>query len=106
MRRTHPRPLSGALERVTARLEPASTIARVQGAWPQAAGETVAEEAEPASERGGVVTIACRSAVWAQELALLETDLAGRLNEALGAPAERPVVRSLRFVVRGAGRAG
>lgn len=104
MRRIHPRLLAGALERVSARLEPASTLARVQGAWAQAAGETVAEETEPASERGGVVTIACRSAVWAQELALLGPDLTERLNASLGATAERPAVRSLRFVVRSPGR--
>ena len=106
MRRTHPRPLSAALERVTAGLEPATTLARVQGAWAEAAGDTVAEEAQPASERGGAVTIACRSAVWAQELSLLGPDLVERLNDALDAPPERPIVRSLRFVVRGPRRGG
>ena len=52
--------------------------------WPDVAGELIAGEAKPVSERGGTVTIACRSAVWAQELTLLGPDLVRRLNEALG----------------------
>jgi hypothetical protein len=45
------------------------------------------------------VTIACRSAVWAQELELLSGDLLERLNGALGTPGEPRPVTSLRFVV-------
>jgi hypothetical protein len=44
----------------------------------------MSSEAEPVSERAGTLTFECRSAVWAQELELLSSDLAGRLNEALG----------------------
>jgi hypothetical protein len=65
----------------------------------------VVEEAEPVSERAGTVTVACRSAVWAQELSMLAPDLAERLNRALEAPPEVPAVRELRFVVRGRGGA-
>jgi hypothetical protein len=65
----------------------------------------VVEEAEPVSERAGTVTVACRSAVWAQELSMLAPDLAERLNRALEAPPEAPAVRELRFVVRGRGGA-
>ncbi|MEA2419123.1 MAG: hypothetical protein QOE60_1329 [Thermoleophilaceae bacterium] len=77
-------------------LAPATTLARVQSAWTTVAGEAIAREAEPVSEREGVVTIACASSVWAQEIELLSRDLAGRLNEALGAPPAAPLVRSLR----------
>jgi predicted nucleic acid-binding Zn ribbon protein len=97
-----PRQIAEALASVTARAAPATTIARLQGSWEAVAGAVIAAEAEPVSERGGVVTVACRSAVWANELELLAPGLVGRLNEALGAPA----VGSLRFVVRGSGRAG
>jgi predicted nucleic acid-binding Zn ribbon protein len=90
-----PRPLAEALERVVARAAPATTLARIQGCWEQAAGSVIAAEAEPVSERRGAVTVACRSAVWASELELLAPGLIDRLNEALGAPA----VSSLRFVV-------
>ena len=100
MRRPGPRPLSAALATLTRELEPQTPIARVQRAWRETAGATLVEEAEPVSERDGTVTVACRSSVWAQDLSLLAPDLRERLNEALGAPAEAPVVRELRFVVR------
>lgn len=79
---------------------PASTLARVRRAWPAVAGARVAAEAEPVSERDGTVTVACRSAVWAQELELLSADLGRRLEEALQSGDEPPVVRRLRFVTR------
>ena len=84
-RRT-PVPLAGAVEALAARLEPQTPLSAVQRAWPEVAGEAVAAEAEPVSVRGGVVTVACRSSVWAQELTLLAPALVERLNEALGAP--------------------
>jgi predicted nucleic acid-binding Zn ribbon protein len=98
MRRQGPRLLKRALEQVAGQVAPATTLARVQSAWREVAGPVVAEEAEPVSERAGVVTVSCRSAVWAQELELLSDDLAARLNEALGGQA----VKSLRLVASGA----
>ena len=54
------------------------------------------------AERDGVVELACRSSVWAQELDLMALDLTARLNAAIG----RDAVRSLRCVAvrRGGGR--
>lgn len=92
-----PRQIAEALARVTAKAAPATTIARLQGCWESVAGPVIAAEAEPISERSGVVTVACRSAVWANELELLAPGLVDGLNEALGVT----VVGSLRFVVRG-----
>ena len=81
--------------------EPLTLLAAVQSAWPTAAGAGVAAEAEPVAERDGVVTVACRSATWAQELDLLGPELLGRLNEALSEagqpPRPRAPVRALRF---------
>jgi predicted nucleic acid-binding Zn ribbon protein len=82
-------------------------LAAVQGAWPLAAGEAVSREAEPVAERDGVVTIACRTAVWAQELDLLQIELLQRVNEALSGPdsdGTRSPVERLRFTASGAGR--
>ena len=45
----------------------------------------MAVAARPVSERDGVVTVACESGVWAQELELLGPDLLTRLETALGA---------------------
>jgi predicted nucleic acid-binding Zn ribbon protein len=98
VRRLAPRPLASSLERATALLAPATTLARVQARWRAAVGSTVAEEATPVSERDGTVTVACRSAVWAQELDLLSTDLLEGLHAALDEPSSEPTVRGLRFV--------
>jgi predicted nucleic acid-binding Zn ribbon protein len=45
-----------------------------------------------------VVTVRCRSAVWAAELTMLSEELAGQLNEALSGG---PRVKALRFIVGG-----
>ena len=83
MRRSAPRPVAVALAQVRGQAEPATVLARVQACWPQAVGAAIAAEAEPVGERAGVLTVACRSAVWAQELQLLSQEVLGRLNEAL-----------------------
>ena len=95
MRRLAPRPLARALEGVTATLAPATTLARVQGCWRDVVGEGVAAESHPVAEHDGVVTVACESAVWAQELELMGPELVARVNATLGAAA----VAGLRFRV-------
>lgn len=105
MRRPAPRPLSEALAPLSQELAPATTLARVQAAWPAVAGGGMAREAEPISERSGTVTFACRSSVWAGELTMIATELTRRLNAALGAPPESAPVRALRFVTQ-ASRSG
>jgi len=84
MRRSQPRPLAEAIERFAGDLAPPGALARVQAAWPRAAGGAIAREATPVSERAGVVTVACSSAVWAHELDLLAPAILERLGEALG----------------------
>jgi len=88
-----PRRLGEALERATERAAPETLLAAVQARWKQACGEAVAARAEPVAERGGVISVACDSATWAQELDLQQDRVRERLNEALGA--ER--VLGLRF---------
>jgi predicted nucleic acid-binding Zn ribbon protein len=78
--RRSPRPLAIALERSRATWAPASLLGEVQAAWEQAVGGVVAAEATPTAERGGVVTIACSGAVWAQELDLMGVTIVERLN--------------------------
>jgi predicted nucleic acid-binding Zn ribbon protein len=81
-----------ALDALTGALAPATVLAEVQRVWPRVAGERFARAAEPVAERDGVVTVACESAVWAQELDLLSERVVEALNEAIG----RPAVRRLR----------
>ena len=102
MRRPGPRALSVALEGVVRGAEPATLLARVQAVWPAVAGRGLSASAAPVSERDGVVTVACESAVWAQELELLGPDLLTRFGDALAGERGRPAggsVKRLRFVV-------
>jgi predicted nucleic acid-binding Zn ribbon protein len=87
MSRLAPRPLALAIGALTDDLAPATTLGRVQRAWEQAAGPAVAGACRPTGERGGVLTVTCAEAVWAQELQLMGEDVVERLNEALGGPA-------------------
>jgi predicted nucleic acid-binding Zn ribbon protein len=84
MRRRAPRPLSAAIAGLADQLAPRTTLGDVQRIWPSVVGPAVAREASPTAERGGSLTIACRSSVWAQELDLMAPELVGRLNEQLG----------------------
>jgi predicted nucleic acid-binding Zn ribbon protein len=88
VRRIAPRHLGAALGDALGASTPPGALARVQGAWAGAAGPAIAAASEPVSEREGVVTVACESAVWAHELELLKGDLERRLDA------------RLRFVVR------
>jgi predicted nucleic acid-binding Zn ribbon protein len=98
VRRLAPRPLAVALEGVLGGAEPATLLARAQALWQEAAGPGLAPFAGPSSERDGVLTVACESAVWAQELELLAPDLLTRLNTRLEAAGAGTLTR-LRFVV-------
>jgi predicted nucleic acid-binding Zn ribbon protein len=93
-RRAAVRPFAPALTRLADDLMPPTLLAEVQRAWPAAAGAALSAAAEPVSERDGVVTVACGSGVWAQELDLLSGRVVAALNERLG----RPAVRRLRPV--------
>jgi predicted nucleic acid-binding Zn ribbon protein len=85
VRRFAPRPLAAALEDLTATLSPPSALGRVQEAWERSAGPSISSAATPAAERDGVLTVACESSVWAQELDLMAPELLARLNAELGA---------------------
>ena len=91
--RRQPRPLASALEAAIEPLAPATTLGAVQAAWPSAVGERLAAEASPVSEREGVVTVACRSATWAQELDLLGGEVLSKLRSELPPGVELAALR-------------
>ena len=98
--RRSPQPLSAAVSRLRDDAAPRTVLAAAQSAWTGVAGPGVAAQAEPVAERDGVLTIACRSATWAQELDLLQDELLERLNAALRrgrSAGPMPPVRRLRF---------
>ncbi len=94
-RRRAPRPLATAIGEALERAEPATLLAAVQSAWPAAVGEAIAREATPVAERSGVVTVACTSSAWAQELDLLGRQILDKIRP--GLPAEMPL-EGFRFI--------
>ncbi len=83
LHRRAPRSILGPLTALRDGWAPETVLADVQRVWPAAVGETIAAEASPVHERGGVLTVACESAAWAHELDLMAPDLLARLNERL-----------------------
>lgn len=83
--RRSPRSLQSALGTLADDLAPRTLLGDVQRAWPSAVGPVIAAQAQPTSERAGVVTIGCAASVWAQELDLMAPQIITRLNAALAA---------------------
>jgi predicted nucleic acid-binding Zn ribbon protein len=97
-RRRAPRPIAAAVEAALERAEPATLLAAVQSAWPSAVGEAVAREATPVAERDGVITVACGSATWAQELDLLGGQILAQLRRNLP---DGGALEAIRFTASG-----
>jgi hypothetical protein len=81
--RRSPRPVSFAIDRIQAQLAPETLLAEVQQVWSDVVGAAIAGEAEPTSERAGVLTISCAASVWAHELDLMAPVIVERLNTVL-----------------------
>jgi predicted nucleic acid-binding Zn ribbon protein len=106
--RRAPRQLGFAVDRLRDDLAPQTLLAEVQRVWPGAVGAGIAAEAQPTSERAGVLLVSCSASVWAQELDLMAPMILERLNQALGAqrisrlrcaavpPVDRPATRKSR----------
>ena len=73
-RRRAPRSAATALHGVLEQRAPRTLLAAVQSQWQRTVGPAIAAEAQPVLEREGVITVACRSATWAQERALRPTE--------------------------------
>jgi hypothetical protein len=78
--------IGGEVRRELGRFGSAGAMTDVVAAWPVAVGETVAANAWPARiARDGTLHVNAASSTWAFELQQLESEIAGRLREALGA---------------------
>jgi predicted nucleic acid-binding Zn ribbon protein len=97
-RARRPRRVGELVTRFRREAAPPTLLASVQSSWEEAVGRQVAGQATPVAEHDGVVTVRCRSAVWAAELTMLSNQLAENLNKALS---EGPRVRGLRFAAGG-----
>jgi predicted nucleic acid-binding Zn ribbon protein len=78
--RRSPRSMELAFEALRDDLAPRTLLADVQRCWSDVVGPMIAAEARPVSQRGGVVTVSCTGAVWAQELDLMAPSILERLN--------------------------
>jgi predicted nucleic acid-binding Zn ribbon protein len=66
----------------------------VFGQWPTVVGEQIAEHANPASLREGVLTVEAESTAWATQLRMVQAQLLAKIAAAVG----DGVVTSLRIV--------
>lgn len=96
-RRGAPRSLADSVRELRTARNPQTPLAAVQAVWADAMGPAVAAQAAPVTERDGVVTVACRSATWAQELDLMQIELLGRLLDALVQRPDQSPIKALRF---------
>jgi predicted nucleic acid-binding Zn ribbon protein len=81
--RRSPRSMDAALTALADDLAPQTLLGDVQRAWAATVGPSIAAQAQPTAERGGVVTVSCAASVWAQELDLMAPQIIERLNAAL-----------------------
>jgi predicted nucleic acid-binding Zn ribbon protein len=80
LHRRGPRSIAGALTPLRDGWAPETVLADVQRVWAGAVGAVIAAEAQPVSERAGVLTVACENAAWAHELDLMAPSLLDRVN--------------------------
>ena len=85
--------MSEALAGLKAQIGPETPLARVQAVWADAVGERIAAVTEVIEEVEGTLYVDCTSAVWSQELSLMEP----RLREILAEEMDGEAPRELRF---------
>ena len=90
-RSKEPERLTGAVGRFVDAVAPETPEARAQTVWAEAVGPKLAAVTRVADQREGTVFVECESAVWAEELALMEARMRESLNRALAARGDDPV---------------
>ena len=63
------------------------------GVWEKAVGDTIAQQAQPAFMRGGVLFVKCASSAWMQQLQFMKGQICAQLNQLLG----KEVIKDIRF---------
>jgi len=86
----HPKRIGDDIRQELGRFGPVGAMAEIVEAWSGAVGDAIARNAWPARvSRDGTLHVATSSSAWAFELGLLEADIRGRLETALGADAPK-----------------
>ena len=76
--------VSDPARRLADLLAPDTPLGSVHAVWPRVVGDAIAAVTTVISERDGVLEIECESAVWADELSMMEPDIRAKLNQADG----------------------
>jgi hypothetical protein len=63
------------------------------GVWEKAVGDTIAQQAQPAFMRGGVLFVKCASSAWMQQLQFMKGQICEQINQLLG----KGVIKDIRF---------
>ena len=63
------------------------------GVWEKAVGDKIAQQAQPAFMRGGVLFVKCSSSAWMQQLQFMKGKICEQLNRLLG----KEVIKDIRF---------
>lgn len=94
--RAHPDRVANALRQVVQRIDPDRRLPayRVWTFWAEAVGASIAQRAEPAGFRDGVLSVRVAGAAWMQELQFMKDELRERLNTRLGTA----LIRDIYFV--------
>jgi len=90
-RSPNPEPVGRALGQLKRMIAPETPLAEAQAAWPVAVGDRITAVTDVVEEVDGVLFVDCESAVWSQELALMEPRLREILDAAMGSPGPREI---------------
>jgi predicted nucleic acid-binding Zn ribbon protein len=88
-----PERLAGVVGKFAEAVGPDTPEGKVQAVWAEVVGERIAAVTWVIEEREGTVKVQCESAVWAEELGLMEARIRERLNDVLAARGGDPVER-------------
>jgi predicted nucleic acid-binding Zn ribbon protein len=94
--RRPPAQLADTLTTVLQRIDPDQRLDayRVWTFWDEAVGPAVAQRAQPAGFRAGVLSVWVSSHTWMQELQFMKDELRGEINRRLG----QELIRDIYFV--------
>ncbi|HVN86397.1 MAG TPA: DUF721 domain-containing protein [Candidatus Binatia bacterium] len=94
-----PDPLAGILPTVLQRVDPDRQLRAyaIWSFWNEEVGDAIAQRAQPARVRNGILFVTVSSHAWMQELQFMKDTIRERLNRRLG-ELDPPLIRDIYFV--------
>ncbi|MBI4518778.1 MAG: DUF721 domain-containing protein [Deltaproteobacteria bacterium] len=99
VRADRPDSIAGVLPTVLLRVDPERQLRAyaLWKCWDEIVGAAIAQRAQPARFRNGILFVTVASHTWMQELQFLKDDIRTRLNQRLG-ETDPPLLRDIYFV--------